>query len=138
MNTKTSCQVIERCPIETTLAVIGGKWKPMILYHLRGGTKRFSALRRLMPLVTQRMLTSHLRELEEHGVIHREIFQVVPPRVEYSMTPLGHSLTPILTAMAEWGAAYERDMMTPVVDAPADGNPKRFSANPACPAPSPE
>ncbi len=97
----------QRCPIETTIAVIGGKWKPMILYHLRGGAKRFSALRRLMPSVTQRMLTSHLRELEEHGVIHREIFHVVPPKVEYSMTPLGHSLTPILTAMAEWGEAYE-------------------------------
>jgi len=82
----------------------------MILYHLRSGPKRFSSLRRLMPLVTQRMLTSHLRELENHRVIHREIFHVVPPRVEYSLTSLGHSLTPVLSAMAEWGAAYEDDV----------------------------
>ncbi|MBC8050647.1 MAG: helix-turn-helix transcriptional regulator [Chitinophagales bacterium] len=108
MNLATNVSLpTDRCPIETTIAVIGGKWKPMILYHLRVGPKRFSALRRLMPTVTQRMLTSHLRELEHHGVIHREIFHVVPPKVEYSMTPLGHSLTPILTAMADWGAAYE-------------------------------
>jgi DNA-binding HxlR family transcriptional regulator len=110
MNTTVSqkfCSNIERCPIETTLSVVGGKWIPMIIYHLRGGPKRFGVLRRLIPTVTQRMLTSHLRELEAHGIIHREIFYVVPPHVEYSLTELGHSLTPIMMAMAEWGEAFE-------------------------------
>ena len=87
--------------------MIGGKWKPVIIFHLRSGPKRFGQLRRLMPNVTQRMLTAHLRELEGHGVVHREIAVVVPPRVDYSLTDIGHSLTPILTAMAAWGRDFE-------------------------------
>jgi DNA-binding HxlR family transcriptional regulator len=82
-------EVVQRCPIETTLAVIGGKWKPVIIYHLRSGPKRFGQLRRLMPHVTQRMLTAHLRELEGHGVVHREVAAVVPPRVDYSLHRAG-------------------------------------------------
>jgi len=93
------------CPVDTTLAVIGGKWKPLILYHVRSGAKRFNELRRLVPGVTQRMLTAHLRELERDGILLRTIFPVVPPRVEYSLTGRGKSLIPLLVAMAEWGSA---------------------------------
>ena len=78
----------EQCPVDQTLRVIGGRWKALIIYYLRSGPKRFNALRRMMPLVTQRMLTQHLRELEADGVLHRKIFPVVPPHVEYSLSPL--------------------------------------------------
>jgi DNA-binding HxlR family transcriptional regulator len=94
----------EQCPVDRTLRIIGGRWKALILYYLRGGPKRFNALRRMMPTVTQRMLTQHLRELEADGVIDRKIFPVVPPHVEYSLSPLGVSLLPVLDAMADWGA----------------------------------
>lgn len=95
------------CPVETTIHVIGGRWKPLILFYLGSGPQRFNGLRRLIPQVTQRMLTQHLRELEADGVISRTVHAVVPPHVEYALTPLGESLTPILTEMAAWGAAYE-------------------------------
>jgi DNA-binding HxlR family transcriptional regulator len=98
--------VLTSCPVDTTLGVLGGKWKALILYQLRSGPKRFSALRRLLPTVTQRMLTAHLRELEADGVVERTIFPVIPPHVEYALTPLGLTLMPILVAMAEWGAAH--------------------------------
>jgi len=94
------------CSIEATLDVIGGKWKGVILYHLMNGTKRFGEFRRLMPYVTQRMLTLQLRELEEDGVVHREVYRQVPPKVEYSLTEFGSSLSPILVLMREWGAEY--------------------------------
>jgi DNA-binding HxlR family transcriptional regulator len=103
--TAEPCPNPELCPVQVTLDVIGGRWKTLALYHLRGGTRRFNELRRLMPGVTQRVLTATLRELERDGVVHREIFAEVPPRVEYSMTPLGRSLHPILEAMAAWGAS---------------------------------
>lgn len=95
------------CPVESTLAVIGGRWKPLILYHLRGQPRRFNELRRLMPKVTQRMLTQHLRELEADGVIIREVREQVPPHVEYSFSAKGRSLLPILDAMAEWGESND-------------------------------
>lgn len=95
------------CPVETTLKVIGGKWKALILFHLQSGPKRFNQLRRLIPRVTQRMMTTHLRELERDGIIHRQVFDVVPPHVEYSLTELGRTITPILNAMAKWGQQYE-------------------------------
>lgn len=94
------------CPVEATLNVIGGRWKALILYHLSLGTRRFNELRRLIPSVTQRMLTAHLRELEADGVVRREVFPVVPPRVEYSLTNKGRSLSPILNSMAVWGRAH--------------------------------
>jgi DNA-binding HxlR family transcriptional regulator len=93
------------CPVETTLGVVGGKWKALIIYHLREAPARFNVLRRLIPGVTQRMLTQHLRELEADGLVSRTVHAVVPPHVEYALTPLGRSLTPVLDAMAAWGMA---------------------------------
>lgn len=94
------------CPVEATLDLIGGKYKTLILWHLAGESRRFSQLQRLIPRATPKMLTQQLRELEEDGVIHREVFPVVPPRVEYSLTDRGRSLLPILNAMRDWGTAY--------------------------------
>ncbi len=93
-------------PVEITMEVIGGKWKPLIIYHLMRGTLRFNELRRLMPLVTQRMLTRYLRELEQHGVVHRKIYAEVPPRVEYTLTPLGQTLKPVMDMLLDWGLMY--------------------------------
>jgi DNA-binding HxlR family transcriptional regulator len=98
-----------RCAVEITIDVAGGKWKPLILHYLLDGTKRFGELRRLIGGVTQRSLTLQLRQLEEHGVIHREVFAEVPPRVEYSLTPRGVTLAPILEAMKQWGEAYAEE-----------------------------
>ncbi len=97
-----------RCSFELTLAVMGGKWKPIVLYHLAvTGVLRFSEFRRAIPEMTERMLSRQLKELEADGVVHREVYAQVPPKVEYSLTELGKSLTPILLAMRHWGAAYE-------------------------------
>jgi DNA-binding HxlR family transcriptional regulator len=98
--------VAKDCPVEATLEVIAGKWKPNIIFHLLPGTKRFGQLRRLMPDVTQQMLTAHLRELERHGIIHREVYAQVPPKVEYSLTPLGRGLGPVFDKIYEWGVTY--------------------------------
>jgi len=95
------------CEKELTLNIIGGKWKMLILWHLgREGTKRFGELKSLMPGITQRMLVNQLRELEEDHIVHREVYPVVPPKVEYSLTELGESLMPILEAMYDWGKQY--------------------------------
>lgn len=94
------------CPVTATLAVIGGKWKPVILWSLTGQTRRFSELRRFLPGITQKMLTQQLRELEADGIIHREIYPQVPPKVEYSLTPKGETLTPVLEQMARWGSGH--------------------------------
>jgi DNA-binding HxlR family transcriptional regulator len=94
------------CSVEATLDVIGGKWKGVILFYLLDGPKRFSALQRHLPNVTQRMLTLQLRELESDGVIHREVYPQVPPKVEYSLTEFGQSLEPILLLMRDWGDQY--------------------------------
>ncbi len=97
------------CPVDRTMRVLSGRWKALILYHLRHGPQRFNALRRQIPAITQRMLTQHLRELEADGILHRRVFEVVPPHVEYSMTPLGLTLLPILDAMAAWGLAQSTE-----------------------------
>ena len=92
------CPQSYHCPVEATLDLIGGKYKTLILWHLAGGPQRFSQLQRLILRATPKMLTQQLRELEEDGLIHREVFPVVPPRVEYSLTVRGESLLPILHA----------------------------------------
>ncbi|MDO4640223.1 MAG: helix-turn-helix domain-containing protein [Neisseria sp.] len=94
------------CPVSTTLGIIGGKWKVLILYHLNGHTCRFNELQRLMPAVTQRMLTLQLRELESDGIVHREVYPQVPPKVEYSLTEFGRTLIPVIEAMHSWGVQY--------------------------------
>jgi DNA-binding HxlR family transcriptional regulator len=94
------------CSVEATLDVIGGKWKGVVLFYLLDGAMRFGELRRLLPEVTQRMLTLQLRELEEAGIIHREVYREVPPKVEYSLTTFGKSLEPILLLMRDWGDDY--------------------------------
>ena len=96
----------EGCPVEAALEVIGGKWKGLVLYHLLDGTKRFSALQRLSGEVTQRMLTKQLRELEADGTVARTIYPVVPPKVEYALTPKGQALAPVLLALRNWGAEH--------------------------------
>ena len=91
------------CPVSTTLGLIGGKYKALILWHLTDRVVRFSQLRRLIPEATAKMLTQQLRELERDGLIHREVYPVVPPKVEYTLTQEGESLRPILESMFDWG-----------------------------------
>jgi DNA-binding HxlR family transcriptional regulator len=99
------------CPVEATLAVVGGKWKALILFHLMLGPKRFSDLKRQLPTITQRMLTLQLRELEDDGIVHREIYKQIPPKVEYSLTEFGKTLEPILLAMTAWGEKYTNEIV---------------------------
>ena len=98
----------DNCPVEATLDLIGGKYKALILWHLSDGTLRFSELRSRIPKATPKMLTQQLRELETQDLVHREVYPVIPPKVEYSLTETGRSLMPILVAMRDWGAAYLR------------------------------
>src|ERR1700733_10416554 len=91
------------CPVKLTASIIGGKWKPSLLFHLEGRTRRFCELQRLIPGLTKKMLTQHLRELEHDGIVHRKVYAEVPPRVEYSLTRHGESLKPILKLMSAWG-----------------------------------
>lgn len=93
-------------PVGVTLSVIGGKWKPLILWLLHEKTRRFSELKREIPEISQKMLTSELRELEKDRLIKRKIYPVIPPKVEYSMTDYGLSLCPLLKQMAQWGEAH--------------------------------
>lgn len=90
------------CPVETTLDVIGGRWKVMVIHELLKGTHRFNELHRALKGVSHRTLTQQLRELERRGILTRRVYGEVPPKVEYSLTPLGRSLEPILIAMQEW------------------------------------
>ena len=94
------------CPVERTLEVIGGRWKVLILRELFQGVKRFNELQRAVNGITQKMLTQQLREMESDGIVHREIYLQVPPKVEYSLTPLGESLKPIIDTMHEWGIKH--------------------------------
>ncbi len=97
------------CPVETTLMLIGDKWKVLILRDLRSGTKRFGELKKSVTGISQKVLTSNLRAMEEDGLLTREVFPEVPPRVEYTLTALGQSMSPILDAMAEWGEAFQAE-----------------------------
>ena len=93
----------QHCPAESALAVIGGRWKILILYRLFERTHRFSELRRALAGCTQKMLTQQLREMEADGIVRRKVFPQVPPKVEYSLTPRGRTLKPIVDAMCKWG-----------------------------------
>ena len=95
------------CPVETTLSLISNKWKVLILRDLMSGTRRFGELRTSIGHITQKVLTSNLRDMEEQGLLTRTVYAEVPPRVEYTLTELGRSLNPILQAMSDWGLAYK-------------------------------
>lgn len=95
------------CPVETTLLMISDKWKVLILRDLLDGTKRFSELRRSVGSVSQKVLTANLRQMERDGLVHREVFPEVPPRVEYSLTETGQTLQPVIEAMKNWGTQYK-------------------------------
>ena len=95
------------CPVETTLMLIGDKWKVLILRDLMPGTKRFGELKKSIGNVSQKVLTAQLRDMEEKGLVNRKVYAEVPPRVEYSLTELGKSLKPILDAMWNWGKEYK-------------------------------
>ena len=96
------------CPVETTLTLIGDKWKVLILRDLMPGTKRFGELKKSVGNVSQKVLTAQLRAMEENGFVHRQVYAEVPPRVEYSLTDLGRSLKPILDSMWAWGEGYQK------------------------------
>lgn len=101
------------CPVETTLTLIGNKWEVLILRDLMDGTKRFGELRRSIGSISQKVLTSQLRQMEAAGLVHREVYAEVPPRVEYSLTPLGKSLKPVLDALRGWGENYKAQLAAP-------------------------
>jgi len=105
MNEKKSVKVSE-CPVTFTMSKIGGKWKPIILYLIDKGGNRFGILQRGIDGISKQMLTKQLRELEADGLIHREIFAEIPPRVEYSITEKGRTLFPIIKSMSAWGEKY--------------------------------
>lgn len=105
MDSKRSKRNFE-CPVEVSLSVLGGKWKGLILFHLQKDTRRFNELQRLLPGITQRMLARQLRELESSNIVQRKIYQQSPPKVEYSLTEFGLTLSPILQSLHEWGKEY--------------------------------
>jgi DNA-binding HxlR family transcriptional regulator len=96
----------QNCPVKLTASIIGGKWKAPLLFHLEGKTRRFCELQRLIPGLTKKMLTQHLRELERDGIVHRKVYAEVPPHVEYSLTRHGDSLKPLLKLMSAWGKRH--------------------------------
>ena len=98
---------LPKCPIETTLKMIGTKWKILILRDLLGGTKRFGELKQVCSGITQKVLTSNLRSMEEDGLIIRKAYNQVPPRVEYTLSDVGYSLAGVLNSMASWGTDYK-------------------------------
>ena len=103
----TDKKELPACPVETTLLLISNRWKVLILRDLLAGTKRFGALKKSVGNISQKVLTSNLRSMEEDGLLTRQIYPEVPPRVEYTLTPLGQSLKPVLDAMWNWGEGYQ-------------------------------
>lgn len=100
------------CPVEASLSVVGGKYKSIILYHLMTDrTLRFNEIQKLIPQATIKMLSQQLKDLEAEGIIHKEIYPVVPPKTEYSITEFGETLRPIIMAMCDWGRTYKGDMI---------------------------
>lgn len=110
MSISRSAKDLPACPVETTLTLIGDKWKVLILRDLLSGTKRFGELKRSVGDVSQKVLTAQLRAMEESGLLSRKVYAEVPPRVEYSLTELGQSLRPILDAMWNWGEGYRASL----------------------------
>lgn len=107
MSIQKNVKELPACPVETTLTLIGDKWKVLILRDLLTGTKRFGELKKSIGNVSQKVLTAQLRNMEENGLVNRKVYAEVPPRVEYSLTKLGQSLKPILDAMWNWGEDYK-------------------------------
>ena len=107
MSEQKAVKELPDCPVETTLTLIGDKWKVLILRDLLTGTKRFGELKRSVGNVSQKVLTAQLRDMEESGLLTRKVYAEVPPKVEYSLTELGCSLRPILDAMSNWGENYK-------------------------------
>ena len=105
-------KVYGNCPVEAALDIIGGKWKAILILHIFAGPKRFNELARLLPGLTPRMLTTQLRELEADGIISRKVFAEIPPKVEYSTTPFGLTLEPVLRELAHWSEQHVRPRMT--------------------------
>ena len=110
MNETSAKKELPACPVETTLTLIGDKWKVLILRDLMPGTKRFGELKKSVGNVSQKVLTAQLRTMEESGLVNRKVYAEVPPRVEYSLTELGKSLKPILDAMWNWGEEYKASL----------------------------
>ena len=110
MSQQKPAKELPACPVETTLSLIGDKWKVLILRDLLPGTKRFGELKKSIGSVSQKVLTAQLRDMEENGLVNRKVYADVPPRVEYSLTELGQSLKPILDAMWNWGEGYQASM----------------------------
>src|SRR5215475_3820942 len=105
---KVTARTANHCPVEVTLSVIGGKWKPLILWHLSEGcVRRFLELQRTIPGITRKMLTQHLRELERDGIVSRQIFDEMPLRVEYSLSEYGQTLRPLMRVLCDWGSKHE-------------------------------
>lgn len=110
-NSQKILDTLPECPVETTLMLIGSKWQTLILRDLLANeVLRFKELQRSVGGISQKVLTSNLRTMEGHGIIHREVFAEVPPRVEYSLTPLGKSLQPIIEALRVWGESYKESL----------------------------
>ena len=108
------------CAVEATMSVVGGLWKPVLVFHLLDGRVRFNALCRLTPNATPRMITLQLRELEDDGVIRRIVYPEVPPRVEYELTEFGRTLEPVLVSLRDWGEAFQaRDVAVVAGDEPS-------------------
>lgn len=99
---------LPKCPIDTTLKMLGCRWKVLIIKELLGGTKRFGELKKSVTGITQKVLTSKLREMEELGLLERKIYPQIPPKVEYTLTDIGYSLRPVLESLKEWGKDYKR------------------------------
>lgn len=111
MEEQQTTKTLPACPVETTLMLIGDKWKVLILRDLLTGTKRFGELKKSLGGVSQKVLTAQLRDMEESGLVDRKVYAEVPPRVEYSLTELGLSLKPILDAMQNWGEEYKTSLL---------------------------
>ena len=110
MSTQKTTKELPACPVETTLSLIGDKWKVLILRDLMPGTKRFGELKKSIGSVSQKVLTAQLRDMEESGLVERTVYAEVPPRVEYSLTELGRSLKPILDSLWNWGEEYKASL----------------------------